>query len=157
MKLQRATRKQSRIRIGLQGPSGSGKTYGALQIAHGLCGDFNKVAVIDTEQNSASLYSHLGEFNTVSISPPFTPEKYIQAIQLCEKEGMEVIIVDSCSHEWEGIGGILDIHSSIAGGSFQAWNKVTPRHNAFIQAMLQTSCHLIATIRSKQDYVLVDK
>ena len=74
MKLQRATRKQSRIRIGLQGASGSGKSYGALQIAHGLCGDFTKVAVIDTEQNSASLYSHLGEFNTVSIAPPFNPE-----------------------------------------------------------------------------------
>lgn len=157
MKLQRATRKQARIRIGLQGPSGTGKTLGALQIAYGLTGDWTKIAVIDTEHSSASLYSHLGEFNTVSIAPPFAPEKYIEAIHLCEKESMEVIIIDSVSHEWEGVGGILDIHSSISGGSFQAWNKVTPRHNAFIQSMLQTSCHLIATIRSKQDYVLVDK
>lgn len=157
MKLQRATRTQARIRIGLQGPSGSGKTYGALLLAYGLCGDWEKIAVIDTEHNSAALYAHLGAFYTTGIAAPFSPEKYIHAIQLCENEGMEVIIIDSASHEWEGAGGILDIHGSISGGSFQAWNKVTPRHNAFVQAIMQSRCHVITTIRSKQDYVLVDK
>jgi nucleoside-triphosphatase THEP1 len=157
MQLQRATRKQARIRIGLQGPSGSGKTFGALQIAKGLTDDFSKVVVIDTEQHSASLYSHLGDYNVVNLASPFTPEKYIEAIRLCEQEGMEVIIIDSTSHEWEGVGGILDIHSSLPGNSFTAWSKVTPRHNAFVQSIMQSSCHIIATVRSKQDYVLVDK
>jgi hypothetical protein len=157
MKLQRASRKQAKIRLGIQGPSGSGKSYGALQVAAGLCGDYTKVAVIDTEQNSAALYSHLGPFNTVCIAQPFTPEKYIEALHLCEREGMEVIIIDSASHEWEGPGGILDIHSSLAGNSFTNWSKVTPRHNSFVQAILQSSCHVITTIRTKQDYVLTEK
>lgn len=141
----------------MQGPSGSGKTYGALLVASGLTDDFSKVAVIDTEHNSAALYAHLGAFNTLSLTAPFTPEKYIQATQICEKEGMDVIIIDSASHEWEGVGGILDIHGSMSGNSFTAWSKVTPRHNAFVQTIMQSPCHIITTVRSKQEYVLVDK
>ena len=70
---------------------------------------------------------------------------------------MEVIIIDSISHEWEGSGGILDIHAGMAGNSFTNWGKLTPRHNAFIQTILQTNKHIIGTIRSKQDYVLNEK
>jgi len=74
-----------------------------------------------------------------------------------EKAKMEVIILDSISHEWDGSGGVLDIHGSMAGNSFTNWNKITPRHNAFVQKILQSKCHIIATVRSKQDYVLVEK
>ncbi|MEJ7820934.1 MAG: AAA family ATPase [Chitinophagaceae bacterium] len=154
MELRKASRQRARIKMALQGPSGSGKTFSALYLAFGLCGDWTKIAVVDTENHSAELYSHLGTFNTISISAPFTPEKYIEAIGICEKSGMEVIIIDSCSHEWEGI---LDIHSNMAGNSFTNWSKITPRHNAFIQAILQSSCHIIGTIRTKQDYVLTEK
>ena len=70
---------------------------------------------------------------------------------------MEVIIIDSISHEWEGKGGILDIHGSMVGNSFTNWAKVTPRHNEFVQKILQSNSHIIATIRSKQDYVLSEK
>ena len=157
MQLQKASRKKAKMKLALQGPSGSGKSIGALLIAFGLCGNWNKIAVIDTENHSAELYSNLGSFNTVSISAPFTPEKYIQAISLCENAGIEVIILDSCSHEWDGVGGILDIHSNMAGNSFTNWGKLTQRHNAFIQAMLQSPSHIIGTIRSKQDYVLNEK
>ena len=156
MELRQASRKKSKIRLGLQGPSGSGKTYSSLLIAYGLCKDWSKIAVIDTESNSADLYSHLGPFNVVNLSQPFTPEKYIDAIKLCEKS-MEVIIIDSVSHEWEGIGGVLNIHAGMTGNSFTNWGKLTPRHNAFIQSMLQSKVHVIATIRSKQDYVLNEK
>lgn len=157
MELQQASRKKAKIKMALQGPSGSGKSIGALFIAFGLCGDWNKIAVIDTENNSADLYAHLGNFNTVSIRQPYSPERYIQAISVCEKAGMEVIILDSVSHEWEGTGGILDIHSGMVGNSFTNWGKLTPRHNAFVQSMLQSNCHIIGTIRSKQDYVLNEK
>jgi AAA domain len=157
MKIRKAERKQARIKLGLQGPSGSGKTYSALLIAYGLCANWNKVAVIDTENNSADLYEHLGDYNVLPIRNQFSPEDYIQAIETCETEGMEVIIVDSCSHEWESTGGILDIHSQMMGNSFANWNKLTPRHNAFVQKMLQSPAHIIATIRTKQDYVLTDK
>ncbi len=157
MQLQQASRKRARIKMALQGPSGSGKTMGALLVAFGLCNNWSKIVVIDTENHSAELYAHLGPYNVVNIGSPYNPEKYIAAINLCEQSGMEVIIIDSISHEWEGSGGILDVHSSMAGNSFTNWGKLTPRHNAFIQAILQSKCHIIGTIRSKQDYVLNEK
>ncbi|MBV4357707.1 AAA family ATPase [Pinibacter aurantiacus] len=157
MKLELSQRKQAKMKLGLQGCSGSGKTMGALLIAHGLCGNWNKIAVIDTENYSASLYSHLGSFSVVNIGAPYSPEKYIEAIHLCEEAGMEVIIIDSISHEWEGAGGALSIHSGMSGNSFTNWGKITPRHNAFVQAILQSGAHIIGTIRSKQEYVLHEK
>jgi len=157
MKLQQAERKRAKIRMALQGPSGSGKTYSALLLAYGLCKDWTKIAVIDTENHSAELYSNMGHYNTVSIAAPFTPEKYNEAIHLCEQSGIEVIIIDSISHEWDGSGGILDIHGNMTGNSFTNWAKLTPRHNSFIQTILQSSAHIIGTIRSKQDFVLSEK
>jgi hypothetical protein len=157
MDLRQAERKQAKIKMGLQGPSGSGKTYSALLIGYGLTNDWSKIAVIDTENHSADLYAHLGGYKVLNLSKPFSPEIYIEAIELCEKAGMEVIIIDSISAEWEGQGGILEIHGNMTGNTFTNWNKITPRHNAFVQKMLQSPCHLIATIRSKQDYVLSEK
>src|SRR5690348_7312053 len=157
MQLQTAERKMARIKMALQGASGSGKTYSALLLGYGLCENWSKIAVIDTENHSAHLYAGLGRYQVVGIDAPFEPEKYIEAIQVCENAGMEVIVMDSLSHEWEGAGGILDTHGNMAGNSFINWARLTPRHNAFIQAMLQSSCHIIATIRTKQDYVLTEK
>ena len=173
MQVRKAQRAAAKLRIGLQGPSGSGKTYSALLLAHGITSDWSKVVVIDTENNSADLYSHLGDYNVINIDQPFTPEKYIEAIGLAElavvavsndatAESAEtatapVIIIDSISHEWEGQGGVLDIHNSMAGNSFTNWGKITPRHNALINKILQSYCHVIITIRSKQDYVLTER
>ena len=157
MLLQKAERKQALIKLGIQGPSGSGKTYSSLLLAYGLVGNWNHIAVVDTENNSSHLYASMGSYNVLSLAEPFAPEKYIEAIESCEKAGMRVIIIDSISQEWEGSGGIIETHSNMAGNSFTNWNRITPRHNAFVQKMLQSSCHVIATIRSKQDYVLTDK
>jgi hypothetical protein len=157
MKITTAQRKRAKIRLSIQGPSGSGKTFSSLLIAKGLVGEWSKICVIDTENHSADLYSHLGNYNVLTLGKPFTPEAYNQAIDLCEKSGITAIIIDSLSHEWEGEGGILDIHSSMVGNSFTNWSKVTPRHNALVQRILQSDCHVIATFRTKQDYVLSDK
>lgn len=157
MELIKAARKQAVIKMALQGPSGSGKTYSSLLIANGLCPDWTKIGIIDTEYHSAHLYSNLGPYNVLTLEEPFSPERYIEAIESCEKAGMKVIIIDSISHEWEGTGGILDVHGNMTGNSFTNWSKLTPRHNAFVQKILQSSCHIVATIRSKQDYVLTDK
>ena len=143
--------------MGLQGPSGSGKTFSALLIAYGLTADWTKIAVIDTENHSAHLYAHLGNYNVLPLNAPFSPERYIEAIRACIAEGMEAIIIDSISHEWEGAGGILDVHSKMTGNSFTNWSRLTPRHNAFVQEILQSPVHIIANMRSKQDYVLIDK
>jgi len=157
MNLQQAERKQAKIKLGLQGPAGSGKTYSALLIAYGMTKDWSRIVVIDTENHSADLYAHLGSFNVLALDKPFTPERYIEAIEICEQAGMQVFVIDSISHEWEGTGGILDIHGAMMGNSFTNWSRVTPRHNDFVQKILQSPCHIIATIRSKQDYVLSEK
>jgi hypothetical protein len=157
MELRIAERKQAKIKLGLQGPSGSGKTYSALLLAYGLCNDWSKIAVIDTENHSADLYAHLGQYNVLNLSAPFNPERYNNAIEACEKAGMHVIVIDSISAEWEGSDGIIESHSKMTGNSFTNWNVITPRHNAFVQKMLQSPCHIIATIRCKQDYVLSEK
>jgi hypothetical protein len=157
MHLHIANRERVKIKMALQGTAGSGKTMGALLIAFGLCGDWSKVAVIDTENHSSELYADLGGFNVLHLGAPFTPEKYIEAIDVCIKAKIEVIIIDSLSMEWEGQGGILEIHGNMTGNSYTNWNKLTPRHNAFVQKMLQCPAHVIGTIRAKQDYVLTDK
>jgi len=154
MQLRKATRKKAKIRLGLSAVSGGGKTYSAILIAQGLCGDLSKVAIIDTENGSADLYAHLGPFNVLPLTAPFTPERYIEAIRTCEKSGMEVIIIDSISHEWDGKGGCLEIVESL-GGKYQDWAKVTPRHQAFLEAILHSPSHVITTVRRKQDYEMI--
>ena len=154
MQLQKAQRQRAKIKMALQGPSGSGKTFSSLQVAYGLCGDWSKVAVIDTENGSANLYAHIGQYNIMELCVPHSPERYIQAIETCEKAGMQVIILDSVTHEWEYL---LDFHASLQGNSFTNWSKVTPRHNAFIQRVLSSSCHIICTVRTKTDYVMNEK
>mgnify|MGYP006921350367 CR=1 FL=1 len=152
LQLKKATRKQVKLRVGLSAVSGGGKTMSALLLAYGMTNDWSKIAVIDTENGSASLYSHLGEFNTIDLSAPFSPERYIECIKACEDAGMEVIIIDSITHEWDGKGGIIDISNSMTGNSFTNWAKLTPRHDAFINSILQSKCHIISCVRRKQDY-----
>jgi len=157
MKLQKAQRQNVKLRIGLSSPSGFGKTYSALLLAYGITGDWSKIAVIDTENNSAQLYSNLGEFNTIDLQPPFHPNKYIEAIKICEDAEIEVIIIDSITHEWDGKGGCLEIvaeatKSSKSQNSYVAWGKVTPLHQSFIQSILHSSAHVITTVRRKTEY-----
>ena len=151
MKLRKATRTKAKIRLGLSAPAGGGKTYSALLIAYGICNDWNKIAVIDTENMSADLYSHLGSYDVLTLEPPYSPERYIEAIRTCEQAGIEVIVIDSITHEWDGKGGCLQIQEQL-GGRYQDWAKVTPRHQAFIDSILQSKCHIITTVRRKQDY-----
>lgn len=155
MQLRTSARKKAKIKMALQGSAGSGKTYSSLLLAKGLSGgNLSKVAIIDSENGSADLYAHLGNYNVLSLQPPFTPERYMEAIDVCLKAGMEVIILDSISHVWDEL---LDYHSKLAGNSFTNWSKVTPRQKAFVDKILQSDAHFIATMRTKQDYVLNQK
>ena len=145
---QRASKKQSKLRLLLEGPSGSGKTFSALTLASGLG---KKVAVLDTEKGSAQLYSSEFNFDVCELIPPYSPEKYTDAIKFAEEQGYDVLIIDSISHEWSAEGGCLDIQSKL-GGKYQDWAKVTPRHNKFVESILQSGMHIIATARTKYDY-----
>jgi len=155
---QKAERKKARLRLALCGPAGSGKTYSALKIAQGLGG---RIALIDTEHESGSLYADLCEFDTAVITPPYTPDKYREAIAAAEAAGYSVLIIDSFSHAWAGEGGLLDMHDKAAaasrsGNSFTAWREITPQHNALIESLLGARLHVIATLRTKTAYDLVD-
>ena len=159
-----AERRKAHLRLGIAGPSGSGKTASALLIAYGLCGDWHKIGLVDTENGSGELYvgatigsTKIGDYQVLTLTAPYEPQKYIQAIRDAEQADLEVVIVDSLSHAWAGEGGLLDQHGKIAdrgGNSFTAWRQVTPLHNQLVEAMLQSGIHVIATLRSKTEYVV---
>jgi len=153
--IHRATKRRAKLRLGMSGPAGSGKTYSALLIAAGLGG---RIGMIDTEHGSGDLYADLlpDGYDVLSLTPPYTPARYIEAIHALEESGVSTIIVDSLTHAWSGEGGSLDRQGKIAdksGNSWQAWRQVTPEHNALVEALLQSPCHIIATMRAKTEYV----
>lgn len=154
MEIRRAERKKAKLRLGISAPSGGGKTYSALLMAFGLGG---KVGLIDTEHGSGDLYAHLGEYDIIGIEAPYSVIKYREAIKAFESAGYDTIIIDSLSHAWAGDGGLLDKQGKLADrgtNSFAAWRTITPEHNALVESMLQSPCHIIATMRSKQEYIL---
>lgn len=149
-------RKKSKLRLAISGVAGGGKTYSALLIAFGITNDWSKITIIDTENNSADLYADLGNYNVIELSKPYSPEKYTEAISICEEAGDEVIIIDSLTHAWAGEGGLLDQKGRIedkTGNGWTAWRTITPQHNRLVESILSSSCHVICTLRAKMDYV----
>jgi hypothetical protein len=160
VQIRKARRSATKLRLLLTGPSGSGKTYGSLLVAKGL--GAKRPIVIDTEQGSSDLYDRLLPFDVIDLQPPFTPEAYIEAIDAAEKAGADVIVIDSISHEWNGKGGCLELVDELArakyrGNTWSAWSELTPRHRAFIDRMLRSSAHIIATGRSKTETAQVEE
>ena len=154
----KATKAASKLRLGLIGPAGSGKTMTALRIARGLAGESGRVAVIDTERGSASLYAgERGlEFDVMELDS-YEVDRFLEGLREAEKAGVDVLIIDSLSHAWAGKGGILefvDATKKRGGGGIDAWGKATPLHNQLRDGMLGSSMHIIATMRSKTEYVV---
>ena len=153
----KAERRKAKLRLAITGPAGSGKTYGALQLAQGLGG---RIAMIDTENGSGDLYSDICDYDVQTLSAPYSVQKYLAAIHEAEEEGYDILIIDSLSHAWSGEGGLLDVHSQLTrnmknGNSYTAWNKITPWHNRLIESMLASNCHIIATMRTKTEYAMI--
>ena len=149
----KATRKAAKIKLAVTGASGSGKTFSALRLAKGLA-DGKKVAVIDTENGSASLYSDRFDFDTLDLSPPFTHDKFIGAISAAESAGYEVLVIDSASHIWEGI---LEYKSKLdgrGGNSYTNWADAGNKFKGILDAVLQSKLHVICCLRSKMDHVI---
>lgn len=155
MEIRKAVRKKAKLRLGISAPSGAGKTYSSLLISQGIGG---KIGLIDTENGSGDLYADLlpDGYDIITLQAPFDPHRYIDALRAFEKAGYNTVIIDSLSHAWAGVGGLLDKQGKIAdrsGNSWSAWRTVTPEHNALVEAILQSPCHIIATMRAKSDYV----
>ena len=155
--LRKAERKKSKLKIGLTSPSGCGKTFSSLLLAAGLAGgDWEKVAIIDTEGSGDKYAGHLGlgPFNVIDLNEDpmdqdrFSPDRYINALKVCVENGIEVAILDSATHEWQWC---LDYQTRL-GGRYQDWKKVTPLHDRFIRAIVNAPIHVIVCTRRKTDY-----
>ena len=150
----KAERKKAKLRLALTGVSGCGKTYSALRIARGMGG---RIAVIDTENDSSSLYA--GEFDFASINlSDHSPESYIRAINDATQEGFDIIIVDSLSHVWTFCKTEVDkvAEKTFKGNSWAAWSKVTPRYDALVQCLIQSDVHIITTMRAKTETAQIE-
>ena len=156
--VKKAKREKIYVKIALMAPSGGGKTYGSLRLATGMAEEIEKetgkktrILLANTEAKRGYYYANEFDYDIVDIDPPHNPEKYVELIEFAVKEGYDILIIDSSSHEWEGKGGCLELHQQ-AGGTYQSWAKVTPRHNKFINAIADSPIHIIATMRGKDQY-----
>lgn len=153
----KATKSRVKLKMAIQGPSGSGKTEGALALAKHLVPD-GRVLLIDTENESASLYANRYDFDTIPLTPPYHSDRYKAAMQVAVEQKYDVLIVDSITHQWDGVGGILrrkeELDRQPGSNSYTNWSRFTPEHTAFIEFIKQIPVHTIVTMRSKQDYVL---
>lgn len=150
-----AVQTQGKARVALVGPAGSGKTYTMLAVATALG---KRVAVIDTEHGSASKYAGQFPFDSLELTE-FSPKTYTDAIKAAGAAGYDVLGIDSLSHAWMGSGGALELVDLATArdrnhNSYTAWREVTPLQNALIEAILQSPCHVIATMRAKTEYVM---
>ena len=161
----KATRQKSKLRLALTGVSGAGKTLSALYIAYGITGDWDKIALIDTEHERAKFYASrsdlgTGEFLYAPMNPPYSTDKYKQyvaeAAQIVGADG--VVIVDSFSHAWNNEGGVLELKDKIASqqgkNSYTAWADAGKEQNSLVNTILSVNCHTIVTMRSKMAYAM---
>lgn len=155
----KASKKASRLRMALCAPPGGGKTFSALRFAMALG---KRVCVINTESGAVEKYLGLSpdgvpfDFDIAEMLD-FAPTRYTQLIQEAGRDGYDVIIIDSLSHAWAGVGGALDLKDKKGGNSFTAWKDITPMHNAMIEAILRSPAHIIATMRTKMEYVIEEE
>lgn len=157
--IRKAKRAGARLVIGLAGVSGSGKTYTALQFAYGLANfDASKVGLLDAENQRGSLYAdclknergEVQQFLVGDLEPPFSPERYAAAIRQFQEAGVEVLVIDSASHEWEGTGGCEEIAESRMLGGMKDWGTAKREHKRFMNAMLQSNMHIIPCLRARE-------
>lgn len=151
----KAERQNSKVLIGLYAESGCGKTMSSLMLARGLVGDNGKIAMIDTEQGRGELYADVitGGYDTMQMQSPFTPQNYIGAIDAAENAGYDALVIDSASHEWEGIGGVLDMAAQNEERTKKAglhnWKTPKLEHQKFMQRLLASNMHIIVNLRAK--------
>ncbi len=150
-----ATRQGIKPLIGVYGESGCGKTYSALLLARGFAGPSGKIIMIDTENGRGSLYADVlpGGYDVIQLDEPFSPSRYVEAIQAAERGGANIIVIDSMSHEHEGIGGVLDMagESEAKSGKpgLHNWRLCKMEHAKMMQKLLRSSVPVICCVRAK--------
>ncbi|AQY37580.1 AAA family ATPase [Bacillus thuringiensis] len=166
-----AKREKMKAVIGFIGCSGSGKTGSSLLTAFGMMQEaypnlseeelWKKIGVIDTEHERSKLHvglvygeTKIGNFLHINFTPPYTTERYNEAVQVMKNAGAEVLIIDSLSHNWQGEGGIIETHGEMSGNSFQNWGKLSSETTKLIKTLTQNNVHILATLRTKTEYVV---
>ena len=166
IQIRKAQREGARLIIGLGGVSGCGKTFTAIQLAYGLAnGVGSKVGLLDTENRRGSLYADEATYNAVQQSlglaqppepflvgdlfAPFTPQRYIEAIHEFQAAGVEVLVIDSATHEYEGTGGCIEI-AEAGNPKMPNWNKAKAEHKRFMNAVLQCNMHIVFCVRARE-------
>lgn len=157
--VEKAKREKIYAKIALMSPSGGGKSYSSLRLATGMLNKLKELGIEkngrillgNTESSRGRYYANEFEYDIVNLEEPHSPEMYVDFINWAVKNDYPILIIDSSSHEWEGSGGCLELHQK-AGGTYQAWAKITPRHDKFIQGIADSPIHVIATMRGKDAY-----
>lgn len=160
LKIEEAELEGVRVVLAFSGISGSGKTRTALEVAYGLA-NFNskKIGFVDAENRRGRLYSNVlknerGEvqrFLIANLDAPFSPARYKKAILEFQAAGVEVLVIDSVSHEWEGIGGCHDIAKPSGHGNKPGkWNIAKEEHKSFMNTLLQCDMHIIVCVRARE-------
>jgi hypothetical protein len=156
-----AVRRDINLLILLAGGTGSGKTESAMRLATGLAGG-QPFAVIDTENGRALHKADDYRFKHAPLDEPFTPERYAEMVKAADDAGFPVIVIDSGSHEWEGIGGVLDMQTaefermgSRDAARMASWIEPKSRHKRFVQALLRTKAHVILCLRAEDKVEMV--
>lgn len=150
-----ATRQNSKVLVGIYGESGCGKTYSSLLLARGIAGDNGKIAMIDTESGRGALYADVipGGYLHMDLSEPFSPQRYVEAIAAAENAGIDVLVIDSMSHGWTGIGGVLDqaakIEERTGKPGLHCWKEPKQHHKLMMLKLLQTRMNVICCLRAK--------
>ena len=150
----KAVRKAAKLKLAITGPSGSGKTTGALRLARGLVGDSGKIAVIDTENRSASLYSDITEFDVLNLEAPFEHKKFSESIEAAAAHGYDCVIIDSASHLWEAILSYKDKLDRRGGNSYTNWSEAGGKFKEVIDCLLGADLHVISCLRSKMEHAM---
>jgi len=167
--VRRASRKAVPLLMSVTGVSGSGKTYSAILLAAGIAagvsiasktGKPGRVCLIDTENGRGEMYADspgimraLPEgFDYIRFDPPFTPERYIEHLTAAEASGAVVTVVDSGTHEWEGIGGVSELaeQEESKKGRFGKWASPKMRHKRFVYYCLSSQMHIIFCLRGRE-------
>lgn len=146
-----ARRTGSKVVIGIAGISGSGKTLTALYLARGMVDSPEEIGFLDTENRRGSLYADVldGQFMIGDLYPPFSPQRYSQAIKEFQDAGVKVLVIDSVTHEWEGEGGCEDIANN-TNSRMADWKKAKFEHKKFMNTLLQSDMHIICCIRARE-------
>lgn len=150
MEIKKAKRKETPVLINLYGLSGSGKTYSALRLAKGMLQGGGRIGLIDTENGRASHYANDFDFDVIDLNPPFTPERFLEAVKTFENAGYKIVIIDSFSHEWEGSGGCVDIAENKGSKGLAKWSDAKHRHKKMMNQLLYSKCHIIFCTRAKE-------